>query len=174
MLNPPDSMWCDPDLPTNLTAFDVFTGYLMLDTWIANQDRLHENWGALWGTTGRSLAPTFDHGATLARNLRDTERIERLTTRDKNRTVTASCSRGRSAMFESTNAQQPMKLLEAFRAFASRAPQASEMWLARLTAAKDDDVWRVLERVPGDRMSSPCRQFTFELLRCNRTRLVES
>jgi hypothetical protein len=27
------------------TAIDVFLGYLMLDAWIANQDRHHENWG---------------------------------------------------------------------------------------------------------------------------------
>ena len=35
-------------LPAGIeTALDVFAGYIMLDAWIANQDRHHENWGAL-------------------------------------------------------------------------------------------------------------------------------
>ncbi len=28
-----------------VTASDVFVGYLLLDAWIANQDRHHQNWG---------------------------------------------------------------------------------------------------------------------------------
>ena len=32
-------------VPTGIsTALDVFVGYVMLDAWIANQDRHHENW----------------------------------------------------------------------------------------------------------------------------------
>ncbi len=68
---------------------DVFVGYVMPDAWIANQDRHHENLGALWDGEVLRLAPTFDHGAALARNPRDSERQERLTTRDGNRTVAA-------------------------------------------------------------------------------------
>lgn len=29
------------------SSLDVFIGYLMLDAWIANQDRHHENWGLI-------------------------------------------------------------------------------------------------------------------------------
>ena len=50
------------------TALDVFVGYVMLDAWIANQDRHHENWGALQDDRLR-LAPTFDHGASLAQSV---------------------------------------------------------------------------------------------------------
>lgn len=36
-------------------AFDVFTGYLLLDAWIANTDRHPHNWGVL-RTPSKSLA----------------------------------------------------------------------------------------------------------------------
>jgi hypothetical protein len=43
-LSLPGSPWCDA-LPEGVTtAVDVFAGYVMLDAWIANQDRHHENW----------------------------------------------------------------------------------------------------------------------------------
>ena len=43
------------------SALEVFVGYVMLDAWISNQDRHHENWGALWGGT-RPVLLTFDRG----------------------------------------------------------------------------------------------------------------
>lgn len=63
------------------TALDVFVGYVMFDVWVANQDRHHENWGAVRQGSRLWLAPTFDHGASMARNLTDRERLERLETR---------------------------------------------------------------------------------------------
>ena len=70
-----------------LNAGDVFCGYLMLDALISNQDRHHENWAIIVDnkTGERFLCPTYDHAASLGRELLDEERIERLNTRDKNR-----------------------------------------------------------------------------------------
>ena len=90
----------------------------MLDAWIANQGRHHENWVALWDGTEMRLAPTFDHGAALARNLLDSEREERLTTRDRNRTLAAFAEKGRSAFYNSPAEPRPLELREAFRVFA--------------------------------------------------------
>jgi hypothetical protein len=45
------------DVPSsNETALDIFVGYVMLDAWIANQDRHHENWGVLLDKDRRFLA----------------------------------------------------------------------------------------------------------------------
>jgi hypothetical protein len=65
---PPDPWFAGVPLGVD-SALDVFAGYIMLDAWIANQDRHHENWGALWDGRQLRLAPTFDHGA--ARRLRE-------------------------------------------------------------------------------------------------------
>ncbi len=53
-----------PDLQ-GFTAFDVWSGYLMLDAWVAGRDRHHENWGAVARGHARELTPSFDHGNAL-------------------------------------------------------------------------------------------------------------
>jgi len=57
--------------PAQISSLGVFVGYMLLDAWTANQDRHHENWAAITGAKGVELAPTFDHGSALARNLTD-------------------------------------------------------------------------------------------------------
>jgi hypothetical protein len=81
----PASKWTadSPEWVFDATGF--FIGYVMLDAWIANQDRHHENWGLIWDPTVAELqlAPTFDHGAGMACILTDEKRHRHLTTRDR-------------------------------------------------------------------------------------------
>ncbi len=172
-LLPPADDWMQ-GVPDGIeSALDVFAGYVMLDAWIANVDRHHENWAALWDGNHLRLAPTFDHGAALARNLRDSEREERLTTRDRNRTVLAFAERGRSAFYATTQDARPLELREAFRAFAQKTPGPAQVWLDRLRAVNRDEIWGILEKIPADRMSEACKRFTMELLLTNQRRLLE-
>ena len=125
------------DVPAGIgSALDVFAGYVMLDAWIANVDRHHENWAALSDGNESRLAPTFDHGAALARNLLDSQREDHLTTKDQNRTVAAFAGRGRSAFYGSPEDARPLELREAFRAFAQEAPNAAHVWLNRQTGGE--------------------------------------
>lgn len=64
------------------SAAEQFAGYLCLDVLVGNQDRHHENWGAIRKQKGIALAPTFDHSASLARNLKEQEKQDRLNTTD--------------------------------------------------------------------------------------------
>ncbi len=172
-LAPPPDAWMR-SVPAGIqSALDVFVGYVMLDGWIANQDRHHENWGALWDGSALRLAPTFDHGAALARNLLDSEREERLTTRDRNRMVTAFARRGRSAFYGSADDARPLELREAFLMFAQRVPGAASAWLEQLRAVNREAAWGILERVPAERMSETCKRFTMELLLTNQQRMLE-
>lgn len=171
-LKPPSDAWMAGVGAGIESALDVFVGYAMLDAWIANPDRHHENWGALLEGDVMRLAPTFDHGSSLARNLLDRAREERLTTRDRNQTVLAFVERGRSTFFGSTADKKPLGLLEAFLAFAELAPIAASSWLDRLRGVKSEDVWGILERVTATRMSGICRRFTMELLLTNQRRLL--
>jgi hypothetical protein len=76
---PPD--WTPPS--TIETAVELFVGYLLLDTWIGNGDRHHENWGfirrerASTSETIIYLAPTYDHASSLGRELSDRKRQNR-------------------------------------------------------------------------------------------------
>lgn len=171
-LAPPPDEWMR-GVPNGIeSALDVFAGYVMLDAWIANVDRHHENWAALWDGNQLRLAPTFDHGAALARNLLDSQREEHLTTKDRNRTVAAFAGRGRSAFYGSLEDTRPLELREAFRAFAQNT-NAARVWLDRLRAVNQNEISSILERVPAERMSEICKRFTLELLLTNQRRLLE-
>jgi hypothetical protein len=115
-LEPPLPEYAATLPPGVSTALEVFVGYLLLDAWIANQDRHHENWGAV-GQEGRLyLAPTFDHGASMARNLTDQERHERLATRDANRQIPAFVRKARSAFYGQPTDAKALPTFDAWQA----------------------------------------------------------
>ncbi len=173
-LNRPRPEWCSA-LPRGIdSATDVFVGYLLLDAWVANQDRHHENWGAIWDGEQQSLAPSFDHGAALARNLSDDQRLDRLSSRDTNRRIPHFASRARSALYADPNASRPLPTRAAWSAVAERVPAAAGIWRGQLAGIPDEAIESILERIPPDRMSAVCRRFTLDLLNENRRRLMES
>lgn len=169
----PAECWCR-HLPASVhTAEDIFVGYLMLDAWIANQDRHHQNWGAVWDGQGLSLAPSFDHGASLARNLSDEERAERLSSHDHNRRIPHFVRRARSALYADVSATKPLSTLDAWLAWAERMPVAAGAWQKQLEDVGDNAVRAIVEQIPPDRMSAICRRFTLDLLAQNRKRILE-
>ena len=172
-LGPPPEPWC-VGLPQGIeSALDTFTGYIMLDAWIANQDRHHENWAALVTAKGRCLAPTFDHGASMARNITDDERRERLASKDRNRQIDAFARRARSALFADPGQNKAMPTHEAWYAFARLAPDAAKLWIGALRRVDPAAVDGLIDRVPPQRMSGVCREFTRKLLATNRQRLLD-
>jgi hypothetical protein len=156
------------------TALDVFAGYVMLDAWIANQDRHHENWAAIGSPeeSGLRLAPTFDHGAALARNTLDEERNERLESRDEGRRVAHFASRARSAFYATTADSRTLGTLEAFGRFAQAAPAAAKIWMERIRGVTREEIEAIVMEVPPDRMSDVARRFTLELIMANQERLL--
>jgi len=149
-------------------AFDLWVGYLVLDAWIANTDRHHENWGVLVDqrTDESRLAPSFYHGSSLGFNvssallpvlLAEPDRLERW------------CARGRSAYF----AGKPSLVDAATGALASARSRTRELWLARLEAVQPDDWERLISRVPDERMSEPTRTFVTAMLSVNRRRVLD-
>lgn len=171
-LDPPPASWMGR-VPRGVTsALGVFAGYVMLDAWIANQDRHHENWSVLSDSDTLSLAPTFDHGASMARNLSDEERHERMTTRDVNRQMGPFTRRARSAFFGDVTEHRALTTMRAWQAFAELVPDAADGWLERLEAIEGSVIGGLLIRVPPSRMSNVCRDFTRSLLEENRTRLL--
>lgn len=168
----PAERWAT-DLPAGIsTALDSFVGYTLLDVWIANQDRHHENWGAIVDDF-LTLAPTFDHGSGLARNLNDSERKERLSTRDRNRSVAVFARKAQSTFYRTEADVRPLSTLDAFLSFGEVATNAKYAWLERLSDVRQEQLWDILEQVPLDRMSPICKDFTLELLLENQRRLLD-
>jgi hypothetical protein len=159
------------------SALGVFVGYVLLDAWIANQDRHHENWGVLrspgaFTSANLHLAPTFDHGASMARNLTDQERADRVASRDRGRQVTTFAKRARSAFYVDPSQKRSMTTMAAWRAFSQKSSAAGRIWLERLEAVEPAMMQTLIDQVPPQRMSQISRDFTLALLIENRRRML--
>ena len=155
------------------TALDVFIGYLMLDAWIANQDRHHENWGLVVVPENVvHLAPTFDHASSLGRNENDSSREERLNTRDIDRSMDRYVQRARSAFYSRARDTKPMSTLEAFSEAAIIRPDAARFWLSKLEKVSLSDTRSIIDRVPKEEMSDIANDFTQRIIELNKQRLL--
>ena len=169
------------DLPDGVrTAVDLYSGYLVLDALIGNTDRHHENWGivAKKGTDGvrmLSVAPTYDHGSSLGRELRDEKRQKIRTTADLRSDLAAYAMRARSAFFRTADAAGPLGTFDLLKVAAERAGSAVRAWVARVEAARRALPYDVLiDRVPPERMTIEAREFTSLLLEYNFNRICEA
>jgi hypothetical protein len=155
------------------SAMDVYTGYLLLDALIANQDRHHQNWGAIRDSENR-LAPSFDHGASLARNEPDEKRFLRLNGPDPGFGIEKFARNARSSLYARDSDKKTLITLEAYRKFAERCPSAAHAWQERLHLLQAADFETIVERIPDDRMSRIAKDFTTRLLLINQRRILES
>lgn len=157
------------------TALDFFIGYLMFDAWIANQDRHSENWGLIKHIDGNSyLAPSYDHGSSLGRNETDSKRNTILTTKDRGCNIEKYVTKARSALFNPTE-NKPKKAIytiDAFSIAGRQNPMAAIKWQERLASIKTDSIKNIIDKIPGDFMTSIARNFTKELLILNKTRIL--
>lgn len=170
----PDAKWMALCPDGIATSSDVFVGYLLLDAWVANQDRHHQNWGAIRDGQHLRLGPTYDHGASLARNVTDGEKKARLQTIDQNYTVAYFARRGASAFYGSVADKKTLSALEVFRRFAHYASAGANIWTERLRTVKPETVKAFLNEIPPQRMTPVTREFTLELLMINQQRLLNS
>jgi len=154
-------------------ALDVFIGYLMLDAWIANQDRHHENWGFLvFPGEGIYLAPTYDHASGLGRNETDKSREFRLTTNDPRQNLEYYVNRAKSAFYTASEPKRRMGTLDAFCEAGKKRPFAARAWLERLEGISPNDLSAILQKIPPDEISPIAVEFTHKMLILNRERLL--
>lgn len=112
------------------SAAGVFVGYLLLDAWIGNGDRHHENWGFVIQLPGGvpHLSPTYDHASCLGRELQDTKRSMRL----QQKTIEQYASKSRSAFYRQESDRKAVLTLDAFATEARRYSQSALVWLNKL------------------------------------------
>jgi hypothetical protein len=159
---------------------EVFIGYLMLDALIGNTDRHHENWAwvfQLGSEPGAGirvhLAPTYDHASSLGRELRDEERFERLTTKDRNRSVEAYATKAMSAIFDSPSDKRPLTTFDVFQKAALQFASPAHVWLENLSSISEKNFEEIAERFPENRISISAAKFALEVIRINRKRLLD-
>ena len=155
----------DHDL-AQLSGFDVWAGYLVLDAWVAGRDRHHENWGVVSGDEGRWIAPSFDHGNALGFQEPDSKRAELGEEPDR---LLVWAKRGRSHHF----AGRPTLVAVAAEALDLASSEASTLWRTRLDMVQTDQVQELLGMVPSALLSVPSRRFCLGLLQLNRRRMLD-
>lgn len=153
-------------LPGYFTAFDAWTGYVMMDAWVAGRDRHHENWAVILRGVDRYLAPSFDHGNALGFQERDDRRRRML---DDPQHFERWAERGRSRHF----AGRPGLVAVALQSMRLASPGAGTHWLDRLAAVDSDAVESIVNAVPDEIMSEVTRRFVVRLLLTNRRRLLD-
>jgi len=158
-----------------LNSGDVFCGYLMLDVLISNQDRHHENWAIIINNedSSKSLCATYDHAASLGRELLNKDRIDRLTTKDKQRNIKAFVKKARSEMFKLKNDRKPLLTIDAFYHAVEKRKLAKEHWLSRLEKLRREEIERIFSRIPSSMISKDARKFALEMTLENIKRLLE-
>jgi hypothetical protein len=154
------------------SAVDVFVGYLLLDAWIANQDRHHENWGLVVSPEATMhLAPSYDHASCLGRNETDENRLDRLTTRDTRRSMQRYVERATSAFYASSSSKKPLSTFDAFREAGKIRPAAAKAWIERLEHVSLRDLELIFDNIPPDRISAVAARFALKILALNGQRL---
>lgn len=141
------------------SGFDVFSGYLLFDAWIANTDRHAMNWAVLIQRESRALAASFDHGSALASGSSDDDLV--------GADPLAFSRRGMASRFEDGRS---VSLVELAQESIALAGDRAGQWIERLEAVTDGAVDRILADVPG--LSVERRSFLNDILSENRRRLV--
>ncbi|EPZ5420233.1 hypothetical protein ACXOL9_002607 [Vibrio parahaemolyticus] len=162
------------DCIDGLNAGDVFCGYLLLDALISNQDRHHENWAIVMDIESKEkyLCETYDHAASLGRELLDIERDERLKTKDKNRTVGKFVRKARSELFKFKTDKKPMLTTDAFFTAVEKREEAKKFWLSRLEGLSDDKIHEIFDKIPEEVITDTAKQFALQMVLENKNRLL--
>lgn len=159
----------------SLNAGDIFCGYLMLDVLISNQDRHHENWAIMLDNETQDcfLCPSYDHAASLGRELTELQYAERLTTKDSNRQIPAFVKKARSELFKLKTDTKRLSTLEAFIQACEKRPQAKEYWIAKLEGLRDEDILSIFNNLPSVCISGNAKRFAYSVILENKKRLLQ-
>lgn len=151
----------------------VIAGYTVLDALVGNTDRHHENWGALLWRGKDSwewrIAPSFDHASSLGRELTDKRRNELL---NQNR-VGGYVEKGHGGIYWSQDERRGPSPLELVRRATRDHPDLYRPAASNLARIDENDLDRIVNRIPSDWMSPPARTFTVEMMRYNYRELQE-
>lgn len=144
-----------------MTAFQVFTGYLVLDALIANTDRHPRNWSVLdpWDDGYPMIAPSYDHGRALGSGLTKLNR--------ERRDPFVFCSKGLAKPF--TPGDESLVAL----ACRSLARSGDDEWIKRLRSISEDQL-REIVKSSEHRLSEGASTFVLQVLITNQRRLHDA
>lgn len=151
-------------------------GYFVFDALVGNTDRHHENWGAVLKPLVRpaeklepgapkrfyaTLAPTFDHGSSLGRELLEDRARQLLKDR---KGVERYIRKATGGIFADAQAHKGLSPLALVERLAGTYPALVEPWRNRIAALPPDFARPLLARIPEACMSQTSREFALAFL----------
>ena len=156
------------DVPERAAAFRQLAGFVVLDGLVLNTDRHHENWALfrrtlLDGTVHHTVAPSYDHASSLARN-EPADMLTRWLGDTAMDRVVWYAGRGHGGIFLAgeTRGANPLRLVEYA---AQKWPRYFHPWLERVRVLDFSVLESIVSRVPAEMIPEPSRQFALALLR---------
>lgn len=147
------------------SAIDIFSGYLMLDALIANNDRHAENWAVEYSLVDPlvpdRLAASFDHGSALGASIEDSACHHKLLRIEK------FCKRGLSKRFE----DQRQTLVELWRESFDVSSDRAGYWSDRLRSLNEAQFEHLCHE--HQFVSEPRANLMTNILKVNRRRILE-
>ena len=119
------------------------------------------------------MAPTFDHAASMGRELLDEVRRKRLESRDRGYAVEAFAARARTHFLDEKTGRK-LTTLEALLRMISLKPELRELCRSRLSLISEETVEKIFLEVPEDCISSVSREFAVRLVNFNLRRVREN
>lgn len=159
-------------------------GYFVFDALVGNTDRHHENWGVVSnqellppveeGARPQSkfhvsIAPTFDHGSSLGRELLD-ERAQQLVADPL--AMSRYVRKATGGIFEHELARKGLSPIALVELIASSYPELVRPWRNRIAALPEDFVLPLLASIPDSCMSSASREFVVAFLSVSRKMIM--
>ncbi|WAC19843.1 HipA domain-containing protein [Luteolibacter sp. SL250] len=172
-----------PSPETRMRVSIRFVGYLVFDALVGNTDRHHENWGVVQKTeisqnpeTDRlrlslrtRLAPTFDHGSSLGRELLD-ERKQMIL--EQATGIQRYIRKGTGGIFLDSHAKKGLPPIALAELIATRYPELFRPWQKRILDLGEEFAEDIVLGIPRSCMSEASVQFVLALLKESRNLIL--
>jgi hypothetical protein len=156
------------------TPQELFLGYLMLDALIGNTDRHEQNLGVIYryntASTKYFLAPAYDHGSSLGRELLESRCLELLSDDVAFENYRTNCI---GKIYTGGESSEEMRTMASFCMAAGWSKKAARIWLESLRNLTDEPVRDIISKVPNHLMSDSARQLGVKLITKNREELLK-
>ncbi len=159
------------------TVFEELVSYALLDGLIGNTDRHHENWAlALILNDAESwliateVMPSFDHAASLGRELSDARRKLLL----ESDGLLNYIHRGSGGVFVRESVSRAPAPLQLTRLLCRWSPEYTRSTLDNIRQVSCSDFRDAIYRIPDQIMSDIAKDFAFRLVIASRDELLRS
>lgn len=162
-----------PEDEARSNALRQLAGYLVFDALILNTDRHHENWGVLRTVSpdhvvAYEIAPSFDHASSLARN-ESPEKLARWL--GESGRVERYMNRAHGGIYLDGNATRGANPYTIAEKAMLEWPEYFACWQDVLDRIEQQELERIVDRVPDSMMVNESKLFVKSLLELTLTTL---